>query len=224
MKNYLTTILLILILPLLAWESVQACSCLPYLSPSQELERVDAVFTGVVVSIEEIGRSNRVLIDTNRIWKGPRNQTISVLTPFSQASCGYPFLVNEEVLVYAMVDVDTGRFRTHQCVRTRPTQFADEDLRELGEAFASGSANNLEVYPNPLSQLSVISFQLQESQVVTIELFDINGKMVKNIVDGEFDIGSYQFDLDQSGLPPGTYVVRLLSESNDATKLVTVSF
>lgn len=73
------------------------------------------------------------------------------------------------------------------------------------------SANKIHVYPNPsFGQLS-IDYSLLQTARVTIDILDLNGRLVNNIFSGSRNPGSYsnQVDLNQIGLSQGTYLVKV---------------
>ncbi len=62
------------------------------------------------------------------------------------------------------------------------------------------------VTPNPASTVSTYTFNIGESQNVEIELYDINGKMVKAIYNGVVN-GNHTVEINVSDLANGTYTI-----------------
>ena len=124
-----------------------ACSCVEPGSPSEELEKFDAVFAGRVVSIQHSfdpdtgvrgpGDRTTVGFEVSAVWKGDVHETMYVTTPPSDASCGFSFVEGEEYIVYGY---DTGRaddgYSVGLCSRTALLGQAQADLDELGEGQA----------------------------------------------------------------------------------------
>ena len=87
--------------PLSGGGTAQACSCaFPPGSPAEELAQADAVFAGVATSVKAHRKlfilpssSDPVTIefDVSHVWKGPQQETLTVKTVRSEASCGYEF-------------------------------------------------------------------------------------------------------------------------------------
>jgi hypothetical protein len=72
------------------------------------------------------------------------------------------------------------------------------------------ATNNLMVYPNPLQSTGTISFTLNEnSDNVSIEIFDINGKLIKTDKLGRLLKGTFNHSINVSKMPNGTYFVKL---------------
>jgi hypothetical protein len=76
-------------------------------------------------------------------------------------------------------------------------------------------------YPNPFNPATRINFGLPNLQFLNINLFDITGKLVKQITSQEFLPGSYQLNLDFSEFSSGIYFVRFESQKNVVTKRIT---
>ncbi len=76
-------------------------------------------------------------------------------------------------------------------------------------------------YPNPFNPATKINFELPFLQILKIDLFDIRGKLVKEIAAQEFLPGMYQLSLDFSSYSSGIYFVRFESQKNVVTKRIT---
>lgn len=84
---------------------VSACSCM-LSTPAEEFADVDAVFAAEVSDIEEDEDNEQLLVTLTVLhtWKGEtytEEEEIVVLTPNSEAACGYNFEADETYLVYA---------------------------------------------------------------------------------------------------------------------------
>jgi preprotein translocase subunit SecG len=122
---------------------VSACSCMQPEPPLSSLDQSTAVFSGKVTEIKNaftfesligIGSSRdpkEVTIEVSKVWKGSDYKTIIIETAMSSASCGYPFKVGEEYVVYAYGE--EGKLTASLCSRTRLLRDADVDFAELGE-------------------------------------------------------------------------------------------
>ena len=123
-----------------------ACSCAPPGSPSRELARSAAVFSGKVIDIREYTDPNAmtfsstdpttVEFEVNTVWKGPSHETVYFTTRRSEASCGFTFVEGEQYIVYSH-DGST----VSLCSRTSIISRALDDLEELGEGRAPESGS-----------------------------------------------------------------------------------
>jgi hypothetical protein len=67
----------------------------------------------------------------------------------------------------------------------------------------------LQNYPNPFNPSTVISFQLSVNSHVTLKVFDVNGREVATLVDGELRSGKHVVIFDAGNLPSGVYIYRV---------------
>jgi hypothetical protein len=68
-------------------------------------------------------------------------------------------------------------------------------------------------YPNPFNPSTQIKFALKTSGFVSLKIYDVLGKEVATLVNGEYNTGSYNVSFDASGLASGIYFYRLESGS-----------
>jgi len=73
-------------------------------------------------------------------------------------------------------------------------------------------------YPNPFNPTTTIAFNLPQHSNIKLLLYDVLGKVVKEIASGDFDAGSHEVRLDASGLAGGIYFYKLEAGSYVSTK------
>lgn len=64
-------------------------------------------------------------------------------------------------------------------------------------------------YPNPFNPTTKIKFDLPKSSFVKINVFDITGKMINEIVNMNLNAGSYETEFNGSNLSSGIYYYRI---------------
>lgn len=64
-------------------------------------------------------------------------------------------------------------------------------------------------YPNPFNPLTTISYAIPRAAHVTLNVYDISGRLVTTLIDGYRDAGYHEVTFDGSGLPSGIYVYRI---------------
>lgn len=69
-------------------------------------------------------------------------------------------------------------------------------------------------YPNPFSGSTNISFYLPAEDNIVLNVFDVNGKMVKRLASGQYDAGNHMIEWDGTNeggqqLPDGFYIYQL---------------
>lgn len=62
-------------------------------------------------------------------------------------------------------------------------------------------------YPNPFTQSTNISFKTAGGHTL-IQIMDTMGRVLKNLIDREYEAGNYNVVFDGSGLQPGVYYIR----------------
>lgn len=72
-------------------------------------------------------------------------------------------------------------------------------------------AEPLRIYPNPASDNTKIIYNVRKTSATSLEIFDITGKQITNLVNEVRQPGTYEIDLDTGGLPSGMYFCRFRS-------------
>jgi hypothetical protein len=67
----------------------------------------------------------------------------------------------------------------------------------------------LQNYPNPFNPVTNIKFDIAKSGMVKLVVYDITGKQVADLVNGDLAAGSYKYDFDASSLASGIYFYKL---------------
>ncbi len=72
---------------------------------------------------------------------------------------------------------------------------------------------DLSVYPNPSNGNLFINFKLEQAQNVTVQITDLNGRMVKELMNGNSVSGKQNLNADLSDLSNGMYLARITTSS-----------
>lgn len=86
-------------------------------------------------------------------------------------------------------------------------------LANAGTATANVSDNmTVNVFPNPFVQTATIYYNLPTDSKVTTQVYDMNGKLVSNLFDGNQKAGSYNvsFDAKNAGSLSGIFIIKLV--------------
>lgn len=78
------------------------------------------------------------------------------------------------------------------------------------------------VFPNPASNETTINIRMDATDHLGLGLYDINGKLLEKIWDGELQKGKNKFIYDTSDLPDGIYVLSMKSNSKTAYQKMVV--
>jgi len=80
--------------------------------------------------------------------------------------------------------------------------------------IADESSNQLSSFPNPTNGPSVAVFVTGQTERTTLEVYDMNGRLVEGLFSGVAEAGvEYRLDFDGLRLPNGVYMYRLTTES-----------
>ncbi len=84
----------------------------------------------------------------------------------------------------------------------------------------------MEIYPTPFTRKTVIHYSLNENMAINdfqLTIHDITGRIVKTLVSGKKDAGSYNVSFNAEKLASGIYFVKLIADSyNETKKLILV--
>ncbi len=73
-------------------------------------------------------------------------------------------------------------------------------------------------YPNPFNPSTNISFELPQSELVQLKVYNMLGQEVANLVDGRMNSGNHTVNFDASQLSSGVYIYRLVAGNQSITK------
>ena len=76
--------------------------------------------------------------------------------------------------------------------------------------------------PNPCINYTKISFSLQQSGYTSLDVYDVNGKLIKHVVGKYLDADNYSFDIDLSIFDSGQYIYKLQTKDKTITKQLQV--
>lgn len=94
----------------------------------------------------------------------------------------------------------------------------DETSLNIQEWLNNANAWEVSIYPNPTNSVLNVGFNLPQADEVSIELYDMQGKLIlqKNL--GTQVSGEHQETFDLTSFPQGTYVCRISGQQNTITK------
>ncbi len=77
-------------------------------------------------------------------------------------------------------------------------------------------------YPNPFNPAATIPVILASDATVRLAVFDLRGRLVQTLVDGNLPAGRHEIRFDGRELPSGTYVCRLDGPGGVQTRRMTL--
>ena len=72
------------------------------------------------------------------------------------------------------------------------------------------------IYPNPVSDIATITFSLEKSQNLSIQIYDLTGQKAASIAQAKYVLGENELRYDASSLPDGMYFVQITDGINSS--------
>ena len=95
------------------------------------------------------------------------------------------------------------------------------DIKDISISPLEFSLNS--IYPNPFNSTATIQFTIASSGNVTLQMFDMTGGLVKNLINGNnLTTGEYNIIVEAADLPAGSYSVRLQQNHNIQTQTINL--
>ena len=94
---------------------------------------------------------------------------------------------------------------------------------ELGiEEPTMSQSFEMNIFPNPIVSDATINFNVADKAQVTMQVYDLSGRMVMNQVLGTYGEGSHSANFNVNGLTSGTYIVRVQAGTVSSTTKILV--
>lgn len=77
-------------------------------------------------------------------------------------------------------------------------------------------------YPNPFNPSTNILFELPVATDLTLKVYDITGRLIQTLANGQYPQGTHKVMFDASGLSSGIYIYRLETSNSSITKKMTL--
>lgn len=100
--------------------------------------------------------------------------------------------------------------------------YTGADAVPLTETHTPASLQLSSIYPNPFNAQLNITYSVPSESAVTLELFDLSGRLVTTPVEGNQKAGSHTTHWDGSNVTSGIYLVRLVSSDQTVTRKVAL--
>lgn len=89
--------------------------------------------------------------------------------------------------------------------------------------IAMGNLNSVSVYPNPANDQIVVNYVMEETADIRVNLYDLNGRLVRQLADETVVSGKHTVITDISQLPQALYQVVVESDSVRKTLKLAVT-
>ena len=99
-------------------------------------------------------------------------------------------------------------------------------IDQLGNELSALQPNRFSLYqnyPNPFNPVTTITFELAKSEFVSLNVYDVNGYLIKNLINKEKNPGQYNVNWNgnnsaNENVAGGVYFYRIDTESYSSTK------
>ena len=106
------------------------------------------------------------------------------------------------------------------------TRYLTLSLDQLGTEFPKIQPERFSLhqnYPNPFNPVTKITFELAKSEFVSLNVYDVNGNLVKNLINrvkvpGEYDVNWDGTNKAKENVAGGVYFYRIDTDSYSSTK------
>jgi hypothetical protein len=130
---------------------------------------------------------------------------------------GSDLVLSPEALGQSNITIYVSDDRTPEVLKTGIAINVTDDVLDV-DAEAFGLRN----YPNPVSDITTIEYQLKEAAKVRLEVMNVYGKIVELLVDENKDAGKYTIEYGVGNLSSGIYFYRLTVNDEQFTKQMIV--
>lgn len=94
-------------------------------------------------------------------------------------------------------------------------------LQVLKSTMGDVKGNSIEVFPNPTTSDITVTFKVEETTHANLSVYDVVGRKVITILDGQLPDGQYTYNENLGQLEQGLYMVTLMLD-NDGVKVSKV--
>lgn len=84
-------------------------------------------------------------------------------------------------------------------------------------------SNEVNIFPNPAHNLVKVGLNLNQSENVNVQIFDLSGKMVAEVNAGELAAGSHELRVNTEELPTGMYMARVIAGEKASTHKIMIA-
>lgn len=203
------------------------------LFPTENLENID-IYCEYIKTDGPIIPSNSVTL--NGFIKSGKNAVAGATIYAKSNSRIYTFTVSENNGAYS-IKLPAGDYEIMIDKLGYPTYTkrisVDNNTKNINmdfslshnDNFITGNAMNINLsgnYPNPFNPVTKIDFSTDVNTYVKLSVYDISGRLINTIVNGNMPAGNHTIMFDGRGLSSGTYFYTLEAKGIVITKKMTL--
>ena len=153
------------------------------------------------------------------ILLGQSHQCLRIrqVEPNSYTHKGFSYFTKDGIAL--LIDSDKSQNDTGKVAVQGINIIAATTVTAVNEPDATPREFELEQnYPNPFNPTTAISYQLSAVSKVTLKVYDVLGREVATLVDGEMNAGMHEVTFDASRLASGIYLYQVRAGAFTATR------
>lgn len=156
------------------------------------------------------------------------NETIVVEIPIDLSDC-YEFIMTDYYGDGICCGFGNGSYvvRDHNgVIMFTGGEFTDLQSSPFEGTFVVGveeltEVTEINLFPNPVSEVLKVNFELAEASQVQVEIYNITGQRVQQLGAANYGVGVNQMDIDASQLANGIYILRMSSQDKELNRRFT---
>ncbi len=92
-----------------------------------------------------------------------------------------------------------------------------------GGEIENNLSNEVAVFPNPFTNTTTISFSLQQTGNISVNIFDYSGRLIKTLANRKFEKGIHHVEWNATDVEAGAYFLQFQSGENLQTRNLIVT-
>lgn len=98
----------------------------------------------------------------------------------------------------------------------------DTRIVSIRDIVPTSLKSTLRIYPNPASSQTVIDYTLSNASNVTLQVYDMNGRMLSSLNKGRQSEGNHSIQMNCEGMNKGIYMVKIITGKTSSTAKLIV--
>jgi len=159
-------------------------------------------------NLDQVEKPTSITNDTKPSggWSKINQRPITGENPYSYLNRGVKEGERYEYRLEVIISAGTKTLANTEVVAATPKSFA-----------------LMQNYPNPWSETTTVTFTLPEDCEIILGIYDISGRLVKEVLNGYYRSGEHQLTLNNSQMNSGVYILRLANKEQVAfSKMVFI--
>jgi PKD repeat protein len=141
----------------------------------------------------------------------------------STDNCGIStILINNSSFTTANIGKNNVKLVVTDYSGNSDTCVATVTVQKGASLISENKVVDLNVYPNPFEAKFEITYQLLDNTVISIRIYDLVGKPVMNIFEGNLSTGQKSYILDATSLQSGAYILQLKTANGYSYKQMII--